>query len=466
MHASAELCRVGLQGFNFIEGISAHSVEVESAYADGIVKRFPPCFRCAAMKCDDPNCNNILIEPQVGCFLSFIKIFRHAMMSPHNTFLSVEDDIFFLDHFRDLASVALSPESLESLGFFSDEPCLIGLGRGASPDEVFTSVSGWNFVPRRKQPQNPCFAFNKAFARLAISRFHMIAHTADVYIHFEISDQAHHYSLEPPLAKELSSSVGSLPSRIHPKAVAATHEGNSEDARREAKEALRHHKKHVHVTPLLVLGIPRGGTGYMAHALTALGLDIGHEALGSDGISSWLFAVDDVDLPFGEAGYARNSKFVHPEKIVAVIRSSPAAIASLQVENAKNIQSYSFRRRWIKKIFDIDLDSFGTALDRALASYVYWYRIVETKKPIAWVRLEHAAGDLANLQSVGIIQTTKTPGPTELDRIVNSRKSYFGQIYDPQPLDIEQIIGDADRFLVDEYFKLQGELYTDFNPHC
>ncbi|MFK4998907.1 hypothetical protein ACI2OX_21260 [Bacillus sp. N9] len=46
----------------------------------------------------------------------------------------------------------------------------------------------------------------------------------------------------------------------------------------------------------LVLGHPRSGTGYMAYLLRQFGYGIGHERMGKDGISSWMFAVNDYQV--------------------------------------------------------------------------------------------------------------------------------------------------------------------------
>jgi len=461
-HASAELCGVGLNGFKFIDGIKANSEEVREAFETGKVHAFPPCFRCGLITCGKTECNNILIEPQVGCFLSFIKIFRSAAASNSNTFLVIEDDVKFHDYARDLATAAFTKAGLEELGFFSAEPCLIGLGRGISQDETLRFDGKFEFLPRRKQPQNPCFAFNRAFAELALSRFHKISHTADTYIHFEISEDARHYSLEPPLSYELSTSTGALPSKIHPKKIAFENTSNSDEMRAMAKATFDKHLRHVKYVPLVVLGNPRGGTAFMAHALAQFGLDVGHESLGADGISSWLFAVNDINLPFGADSHARNSRFVCAEKTIAVVRTSPKAIFSLQLENSKNIQSYFFRKKWIKSYFDVDLDAFATDFERALAAYVFWYRIIELRKPVAWICLERAEQDLTRLFASNLLQKRKDPEPAALNEAVNAKKPYLGQIYNAISGDFAENLKASDPFLREQYWRLKGELLPVF----
>ncbi|MET7245896.1 glycosyltransferase family 25 protein [Methylobacterium sp. EM32] len=461
-HASAELCSVGLYGFRFIDGIKAESDAVHNAYRTGMVKAFPPCFRCGLISCGSDDCNNLLIESQVGCFLSFLKIFQIAVASGSNTFLVFEDDLKFFDYTPALATAALAQSQLDKLGLFSEDPCLVGLGRGLAPNEVPSFDGDFVFIQRRKIPQNPGFAFNRAFAIMALERFDKINHTSDVYIHFQISDHARHYSLNPPFSYELSTSIGTLSSKIHPKQVAFENTMNSEAMRASEKQAFDRHLKHVKRIPLAVLGAPRGGTKYMASTLKSCGLDVGHEVIGEDGICSWLFAVSDTDLPFGEGLYARNSKFVFADMTIAVIRSSPQAIFSTQLENCKNIQSFCFRKRWIKTLLDVDVEAFATDFEQALATYVFWHRIIMARRPVAWIKLERAAEDLQRLFAGKLIEKRQDVDLTSLRDPVNARKAYFGQHYDSIVGDFAASLRSADPFLRKSYDQLRGELFTVF----
>ena len=58
---------------------------------------------------------------------------------------------------------------------------------------------------------------------------------------------------------------------------------------------------------LLVTGCGRSGTKYTAELLQKLGLDVRHEEMGADGISTWCMAVDSEDSPWG--GGRRNIRF-------------------------------------------------------------------------------------------------------------------------------------------------------------
>jgi hypothetical protein len=66
-------------------------------------------------------------------------------------------------------------------------------------------------------------------------------------------------------------------------------------------------KKPVQL-PLLVTGCGRSGTKYIAFALRRMGLDVRHERLGRDGISSWTMAVRTERRPYGPPSSASSFK--------------------------------------------------------------------------------------------------------------------------------------------------------------
>lgn len=77
---------------------------------------------------------------------------------------------------------------------------------------------------------------------------------------------------------------------------------------------------------LLITGTARSGTSYIAKVLQKCGLEIGHETLKKDGVSSWVMAVHDDKTPWGPA---RNGlRFVH---IFHQVRHPLKVIASVYV---------------------------------------------------------------------------------------------------------------------------------------
>jgi hypothetical protein len=142
---------------------------------------------------------------------------------------------------------------------------------------------------------------------------------------------------------------------------------------------------------LLVLGHPRCGSAYAAKLASSVGLDIGHEKMGEHGISSWMFAVPDLRAPFGTdyGGAPLNSRF---NAVVHHLRDPFEAAASIMLENNVTV-SFRYRRAHIEAEFGFDLFRYDLALDRAMASYLFWNKLCEVRAPHFTFRIEQD-GDL------------------------------------------------------------------------
>ena len=141
-------------------------------------------------------------------------------------------------------------------------------------------------------------------------------------------------------------------------------------------------------TQVGLIGHPRCGSGYAAVALQMRGLDIGHEFLDQDGMVSWLAAVEDFSSPSGAATAGLTF-----ECLGAYHRDPYEAVPSIVLENGK-ASSFLFRRFHIFNHFGVDLLQFQDPLDRAVASLVYWMRIVDQRRPVFNIRVEHFDQDL------------------------------------------------------------------------
>jgi hypothetical protein len=75
---------------------------------------------------------------------------------------------------------------------------------------------------------------------------------------------------------------------------------------------------------ILFTGCGRSGTKYISVLMRAMGLDIRHEAMGQDGISSWYMAVDSKEVPIGPT--ASEYDFEH---VIQVVRHPLLAIKSI-----------------------------------------------------------------------------------------------------------------------------------------
>lgn len=210
-HAATELSRAGINAPIWIDGFGPDAAEVQGAYDAGRVFRYPPCFRCGQDQC---SCENKrLIAPQVGTWLSHAKAWRQV--DPAGLTLICEDDIKFTARFHEglnwLGSQQDLRRALEARG-----PVLVRLGRALTDDH--RGAQPFRLI-RKTTMSNPCYALNAAMAQLLLESSEPITTTVDIFTHRIMAEYADHFTLEPPIAYELSWSTGELRSDIRPKQV-------------------------------------------------------------------------------------------------------------------------------------------------------------------------------------------------------------------------------------------------------
>jgi hypothetical protein len=134
---------------------------------------------------------------------------------------------------------------------------------------------------------------------------------------------------------------------------------------------------------VLILAHPRSGTAYAAHCFQRCGWDVGHERIGADGISSWMWAVESSDVPWGAA---RVGEF---ENVLHILRNPAACVSSVAyVERA----SEDWRRRYIPIPEDCE------AIERAVWSIAGWSRLIRDKTPPnITAQLEHVERAVAKI---------------------------------------------------------------------
>lgn len=154
--------------------------------------------------------------------------------------------------------------------------------------------------------------------------------------------------------------------------------------------------------PLLVTGLGGAGTHYIAAQLQALGYDLRHEAMGSQGSVSWLYAANDayfnVSYPYGglqgwAAASALSPRFRH---VLHLTRSPAQQISSLTSHSNK---SYAFMSAVLEGWLQAQGDSTGMVSVQAVSrqrqaaegcyrgqacnlhfaalAYLHWNRLVE-----------------------------------------------------------------------------------------
>ena len=94
----------------------------------------------------------------------------------------------------------------------------------------------------------------------------------------------------------------------------------------------------------LVLGHPRSGTGFMANLLSKYGYEIGHEEMGKDGISSWMFTVDDYQVYVDNSLNRENFNF---DYIIMNLRHPIDIISSTYYTENTSKKSLEYRKKHI-----------------------------------------------------------------------------------------------------------------------
>ena len=145
----------------------------------------------------------------------------------------------------------------------------------------------------------------------------------------------------------------------------------------------------------LIIGHPRGGTGYCSKLFKTYGFDVGHEKVYSSGISSWCFVTPDGYNAWGD--YSKRNEYNFKWTLRA-IRNPLDTINSL-IENNKEGKSIPLFEKWSGyKLTEID------PLKKAIQRYLYWEDTIEYCNDFIdfEFRIEDQQKDLYNyLKSIG-----------------------------------------------------------------
>lgn len=390
-HIDEHFGQIGLAHYQFVEAIGENSLEVEAAYKDGLVKTYPPCFRCGQVSCGRDDCNNVLISPQVGNFLSHLKIWKKVAEMAHLT-LVVEDDVVFEPYAGATLSKLNHHIQNNPTVFNSETPILFRLGWAKC--EEHTADSEFS-VRSEVRMSNPCYALTSSFARQLVQQFSEIATTSDVFLHQKAPKPGQAFSVFPPVASERSWSQGSLPSLIHPKASYSDYLRNAgeNDKVTAYDEIIDRHIAHKFLRPILVIGHPRCGTGFTANLMRQCNLDVGHENDGKDGISSWMLAVDDL-APYALSTSAKQRAALIWDTLILPVRNLETAVPSVMRENRYAPPSYAYRRKHILAQTKVDLDNAESEFECAILSILNWVEMIEAQKPSFVYRIEDQAEKL------------------------------------------------------------------------
>ena len=437
-HITKEFQRVGITTYRFWDAYTPDSQEVIDFFNNGKVQSFPPCFRCGNVYCDCAN--NILTPPQVSNFLGFIAIFKDISRTCQDDELVAicEDDIIIYENRLKKANELLCKEYLESqLEYRPEEPFLLRL---TSPFQSEDDEKRELTITRDKVVMsNPFFIVNKAAAKIFVDQFDRIGTTSDIFVHNEAGQKINNFSMDPPLCHDLSWNTGQFASTIRPKENHVKYlkkAGAEKEVIEAAEQKCKKSIARVNPSKILVLGHPRGATGYITEVFKSMDIEVEHEDIGNAGTASWMFAVEDNNPYFlpSYSLYANNRKDNYFEHLIHLVRDPFRSMASIAVENRKAPPSYQYRRKHILRLCDIDLDRYANKLEQAIVSYLYWHKIIHSQEPALTIRVERDLSRLLEFLSKNQLldQDLQTSSLTErLESIkndINSNKPYKGTV--------------------------------------
>lgn len=379
------LAQAGITRFEFHDACGPDHPQVKSLYDNGLVLRYPPCFRCGRKDCGKPDCNNVLIPAQVANFASNMSVWRRIAAANQRA-LVLEDDVVLHDWAPETLRWLTQRVEAGELTFRADVPKLLRMGAPLGPDHDPT-------LPRRLSADirmsNYCYAMTAAFARLALARFKKVDTTSDIFLHKNVPQGEEALTVFPLIASDLSWSLGAVESAIHPKPLHVHYlRSNGKTAEADAHEAkIMHHLKHKFWRNILVLGHPGCGTGAAVRAMRGWGLDIGHETDGKDGLSSWHFAVDDK-TPSPTSPALRTRAALACRTTVQIVRDPAAAVVAILREDQLAPASFAYRRKHVLAQTGVDLLAAPSDLDRAVLSLTLWSQIIRSQSPTGWFRIE------------------------------------------------------------------------------
>jgi len=441
--------------FQFFDATSTEDEVVKAYYDKGLVKSFPSCFRCGKYECGNDQCNNTLIPPQVATFVSYLRLWKLIEESAYDSILIIEDDIKLTDLAEPVCENFLKGGWLSKSGILGTEAMLLRFGWALSEDHQLDAP--FSFVSDTRM-SNPCHAINRAMARHLLSKFSKIETTVDIYQHQLCANSKTSKTAMPPIFYEMSWSTVEFDSLIHPKQKRLDYlagQGLQDSPEYLAsKQRLESHCAHTLYRPILSIGHPGCGSGYTATQLQAAGLNVGHNKMEPDGISSWMFAVYDRRNPYALNDLAYSRFFTYFKTVIHHVRDPREAIYDIVQHNSKKPESLEFRRRHIRLQFNIDIHAYSNELECAVASLVLWDKIIELQEPDIVYRVESGASDLFDFLSIN----------TAEGRIANP----IGSPADKRMAQQADAIAAPDyrSMLSSEIAEIEPHLLAQLNEHC
>lgn len=145
---------------------------------------------------------------------------------------------------------------------------------------------------------------------------------------------------------------------------------------------------------VFVAGHPRGATGFVAKLLSCGGNVVGHEVLTRNGIASWFHFLQDPTLfDFARTNPVWSPKFCRMNLAefspIHIYRNPFESLESINTENQTDPSHFAYPSFLLRDKL-LGLSQHRNPVDRAIASYIGWHRLLDETFPQALVvRVEH-----------------------------------------------------------------------------
>jgi GR25 family glycosyltransferase involved in LPS biosynthesis len=242
-YVSKHLIDSGITEFEFHDALTQEDSKTIAYIKSGLVRQYPPCFRCDKLSCGYDECNNTLIGPQIATFVTYLELWKKIAAYPQRA-LIVEDDVCLQPYWKRVLSELEQLLDSGELNFPRSEPRLWRMGWAFCEDH--DGNSGLRISEQLKM-SNPCHAMSSGYAQKLLDNFQSINTTADVFMHRDVPDIGDAVTIFPPIASELSWSKGEFQSLIHPKLIRATYldrQGKHEEAEKQ-RSLVRNHVMNI-----------------------------------------------------------------------------------------------------------------------------------------------------------------------------------------------------------------------------
>ena len=152
---------------------------------------------------------------------------------------------------------------------------------------------------------------------------------------------------------------------------------------------------------ILITGHQRSGTGYMAALCQAMGLDVGHERPGKDGISSFQYAVETDRVPFHSVDDNKGRNHYRFDRIIHVVRHPLHVIASTAFTDMNGAIE------WQAKFVPVTAPE-QHGIRRAVQTYLGWNELIE-EQTAELVRVEDAEKAMPKILGKTVLQDPPPP---------------------------------------------------------